>query len=154
VEFLHAVSKCRGLFATHYHELTVLAGRLGDIANVTMEVKEWRDEIIFLHKVRAGAADRSYGIQVATLAGLPKQVTKRAAQVLALLENADSKGVNGEALLSDLPLFAAARAKAGEGEEMAVLARALAELNPDELTPKSALDTLYKLKALVDKGLP
>jgi DNA mismatch repair protein MutS len=74
--------------------------------------------------------------------------------VLALLENPDSKGVNGEALLSDLPLFAAARAKAGEGEEMAVLARALAELNPDELTPKSALDTLYKLKALVDKGLP
>jgi DNA mismatch repair protein MutS len=154
VEFLHAVSKCRALFATHYHELTVLAGRLGDIANVTMDVKEWRDEIIFLHKVRPGAADRSYGIQVATLAGLPKQVTKRAAQVLALLENGDRKGANGEALVSDLPLFAAARSKASEGEEMAALARALAEVNPDELTPKSALDTLYKLKALVEKDPP
>ena len=154
VEFLHAVSKCRGLFATHYHELTVLAGRLGDIANVTMDVKEWRDEIIFLHKVRPGAADRSYGIQVATLAGLPKAVTKRATQVLALLENGERKGANGEALLSDLPLFAAARTQAPPPDEMAALARALAEVNPDELTPKSALDTLYKLKALVDKDPP
>jgi DNA mismatch repair protein MutS len=151
VEFLHAVNKCRGLFATHYHELTVLAGRLGEIANVTMDVKEWRDEIIFLHKVRPGAADRSYGIQVATLAGLPKQVTARAAQVLALLES-EAKVANGEALLTELPLFAAARSKAAEGEE--ALARALAAINPDDLTPKSALDTLYKLKALVEKGRP
>jgi DNA mismatch repair protein MutS len=154
VEFLHAVNKCRGLFATHYHELTVLAGRLGEIANVTMDVKEWRDEIIFLHKVRPGAADRSYGIQVATLAGLPKQVTERAAQVLALLENSEAKVTNGEALLSDLPLFAAARSTASEREGAAALERALANLNPDELTPKSALDTLYKLKALVEKGPP
>jgi DNA mismatch repair protein MutS len=152
VEFLHAVNKCRGLFATHYHELTVLAGRLDEIANVTMDVKEWRDEIIFLHKVRPGAADRSYGIQVATLAGLPKQVTARAAQVLALLENSETKVANGEALLTDLPLFAVARSKAAEGEE--ALARALADINPDDLTPKSALDTLYKLKALVEKGPP
>jgi DNA mismatch repair protein MutS len=151
VEFLHAVNKCRGLFATHYHELTVLAGRLDEIANVTMDVKEWRDEIIFLHKVRPGAADRSYGIQVATLAGLPKQVTARAAQVLALLES-EAKVANGEALLTELPLFAAARSKAAEGEE--ALARALAAINPDDLTPKSALDTLYKLKALVEKGRP
>jgi DNA mismatch repair protein MutS len=154
VEFLHAVNKCRGLFATHYHELTVLAGRLGEIANVTMDVKEWRDEIIFLHKVRPGAADRSYGIQVATLAGLPKRVTERAAQVLALLENSEAKVSNGEALLSDLPLFAAARSKASERAGAAALERALADLNPDELTPKSALETLYKLKALVEKGPP
>jgi len=101
-----------------------------------------------------GAADRSYGIQVATLAGLPKQVTKRAAQVLALLENADRRGANGEALLSDLPLFAAARTRAAEKAEIPALARALCELNPDELTPKSALETLYKLKALVEKDPP
>ena len=132
VEFLHAVNKCRGLFATHYHELTVLAGRLGEIANVTMDVKEWRDEIIFLHKVRPGAADRSYGIQVANLAGLPKQVTERAAQVLALLENSEAKVANGEALLSDLPLFAAARPKASS-RRAAALERALADVNPDEL---------------------
>jgi DNA mismatch repair protein MutS len=154
VEFLHAVNKCRGLFATHYHELTVLAGRLGEIANVTMDVKEWRDEIIFLHKVRPGAADRSYGIQVATLAGLPKRVTERAAQVLALLENSETKSGNGEALLSDLPLFAAAGTQASGRAEATALERALADLNPDELTPKSALDTLYKLKALVEKGPP
>jgi DNA mismatch repair protein MutS len=154
VEFLHAVNKCRGLFATHYHELTVLACRLGEIANVTMDVKEWRDEIIFLHKVRPGAADRSYGIQVATLAGLPKRVTERAAQVLALLENSEAKSGNGEALLSDLPLFAAAGTQASGRAEATALERALAELDPDELTPKSALDTLYKLKALVEKGPP
>jgi DNA mismatch repair protein MutS len=154
VEFLQAVNKCRGLFATHYHELTVLAGRLDEIANVTMDVKEWRDEIIFLHKVRPGAADRSYGIQVATLAGLPKPVTERAAQVLALLENSEAKAGNGEALLHDLPLFAAARSKACERQEATALERALADVNPDELTPKSALDALYKLKALVEKGRP
>jgi DNA mismatch repair protein MutS len=154
VEFLQAVNKCRGLFATHYHELTVLAGRLDEIANVTMDVKEWRDEIIFLHQVRPGAADRSYGIQVATLAGLPKPVTERAAQVLALLENSEAKAGNGEALLHDLPLFAAARSKACERQEATALERALADVNPDELTPKSALDALYKLKALVEKGRP
>ncbi|HEU0062539.1 MAG TPA: DNA mismatch repair protein MutS [Hyphomicrobiaceae bacterium] len=154
VEFLQAVNKCRGLFATHYHELTVLAGRLDEIANVTMDVKEWRDEIIFLHQVRPGAADRSYGIQVATLAGLPKPVTERAAQVLALLENSEAKAGNGEALLNDLPLFAAARSKACGRPEATALERALADVNPDELTPKSALDALYKLKALVEKGRP
>ncbi len=80
VEYLQSVNKCRALFATHYHELTALAGRLPEVANVTMDVKEWRDEIVFLHKVKPGAADRSYGIQVAKLAGLPKAVTARAAQ--------------------------------------------------------------------------
>ncbi len=152
VEYLHEINKCRALFATHYHELTVLAGRLGNIANVTIEVKEWRDEIIFLHQVRPGAADRSYGIQVAKLAGLPKQVTRRAGEVLALLENSQAKAPDGEALLNDLPLFAAARP--GDAVAEVALQRAIADLNPDELTPKSALEALYKLKALVEKGPP
>ena len=92
VEYLHEVNRCRALFATHYHELTALAGRLAEVANVTMDVREWRDEIVFLHKVKPGAADRSYGIQVAKLAGLPKAVTARAAEVLALLEKSRRQG--------------------------------------------------------------
>ena len=96
VEYLHEVSRCRALFATHYHELTALAGRLPQVANVTMEVREWKDEIVFLHKVKPGAADRSYGIQVAKLAGLPAPVTKRAAEVLKLLEKGDRKAPDGE----------------------------------------------------------
>jgi DNA mismatch repair protein MutS len=149
VEYLHEVNRCRALFATHYHELTALAGRLAEVANVTMDVKEWRDDIVFLHKVKPGAADRSYGIQVARLAGLPKPVTTRAGEVLALLEKSEGKAPDGEALLTDLPLFAAARPKSrlavgapSEAEE------ALAALNPDELTPKAALEALYRLKAL------
>ncbi len=109
VEYLHEVSQCRALFATHYHELTALAGRLTQVANVTMDVREWREDIVFLHKIKPGAADRSYGIQVAKLAGLPKSVTARAAEVLALLEKSEGKAPDGEALLGDLPLFAAAR---------------------------------------------
>ena len=92
VEYLHEVNRCRALFATHYHELTALAGRLAEVGNVTMDVREWRDEIVFLHKVKPGAADRSYGIQVAKLAGLPKAVTARAAEVLTLLEKTPGQG--------------------------------------------------------------
>jgi DNA mismatch repair protein MutS len=157
VEYLHEVNRCRALFATHYHELTVLAGRLPDIANVTMDVREWKDDIVFLHKVKPGAADRSYGIQVAKLAGLPKQVTKRAFEVLQLLEKADRKAPDGEALLGDLPLFAAATYKGQasaetEGERqrdiVSPLEEALAALDPDDLSPKAAIQALYHLKEL------
>ena len=113
VEYLHDVSKCRALFATHYHEMTALAGRLASVANVTMDVKEWHDEIVFLHKVKAGAADRSYGIQVAKLAGLPGAVVERAREVLQLLEKNDRRAAGGVKPLDDLPLFAAARPKGG-----------------------------------------
>jgi DNA mismatch repair protein MutS len=143
------VSKCRALFATHYHELTALAGRLTDVGNVTMDVKEWQDEIVFLHKVRPGAADRSYGIQVAKLAGLPHTVIDRARQVLDLLEKNDRRATGAEKPLDDLPLFAAARPRGqtslGGPSPVEV---ALAKLNPDELTPKAALEALYALKKL------
>src|SRR5581483_4942367 len=153
VEFLHEVNRCRALFATHYHELTALAGRLAQVGNVTMDVKEWRDEIVFLHKVKPGAADRSYGIQVAKLAGLPKPVTARAAEVLALLEKTEGKASDGEALLGDLPLFAATRSKshAPAAPAPSAVEEALAAIQPDELTPKAALDALYRLKALTAK---
>jgi DNA mismatch repair protein MutS len=154
VEYLHEACKCRALFATHYHELTALAGRLPQVASVTMEVREWKESIVFLHKVRPGAADRSYGIQVAKLAGLPAAVTRRATEVLRLLEKTDRKMPDGAALLEELPLFAAATPAAGvlaAGEGQAVpspLDEALAAIDPDELTPKDALEALYRLKEL------
>jgi DNA mismatch repair protein MutS len=153
VEYLHEVSKCRALFATHYHELTALAGRLADVGNVTMDVKEWQDEIVFLHKVRPGAADRSYGIQVAKLAGLPHTVIDRAREVLDLLEKNDRRATGAEKPLDDLPLFAAARPRGqtSTGGPSPVEA-ALAKLNPDELTPKAALEALYALKKLKPDG--
>jgi DNA mismatch repair protein MutS len=152
VEYLHEVSKCRALFATHYHELTALAARLPQVGNVTMDVREWKDEIVFLHKVKPGAADRSYGIQVAKLAGLPKAVTERAGEVLALLEKAD-KAPDGEALVGDLPLFAAARptSHAPGNAGPSLVEEALSALNPDELTPKAALEALYRLKELMGR---
>ena len=157
VEHLHDVNRCRALFATHFHELTALAGRLTEIANATVDVKEWQDEIVFLHKVKAGAADRSYGIQVAKLAGLPRPVVERARQVLELLEKADSRKASGPGLgasLDELPLFAAARPKGGLGARSgpSPIDQALDALEPDNLTPKSALEALYALKRLRASG--
>jgi DNA mismatch repair protein MutS len=155
VEYLHEVRRCRTLFATHYHELTVLAERLAEVANVTIDVKEWRDEIIFLHKVKPGAADRSYGIQVAKLAGLPADVIGRASEVLTLLQDADRANARSpDMLLDDLPLFAAVRPEnpiAGKSAPSAVEIE-LETVNPDELTPKAALDALYRLKSLLREG--
>ena len=156
VEHLHEVSRCRALFATHYHEMTALAGRLASVANVTMDVKEWRDEIVFLHKVKPGAADRSYGIQVAKLAGLPKSVVERASEVLVLLEKKDRKPAVDGGALDELPLFAAARprgkAVASAASGPSAVEKSLDALNPDELTPRAALDALYKLKQIRKDG--
>ena len=150
VEYLHDVSKARVLFATHYHELTQLAGRLKSVANVTIDVKEWHDEIVFLHRVKPGAADRSYGIQVAKLAGLPGPVIQRAGEVLAVLEKSPPGGRgSGGAVLDDLPLFAATRAKATQAKRgPSPLEAALDEINADELSPRAALDAIYRLKQL------
>ncbi|MFN3743503.1 MAG: DNA mismatch repair protein MutS [Hyphomicrobiaceae bacterium] len=153
VEYLHDVCRCRALFATHYHELTALAGRLAEVANATIEVKEWNDEIVFLHKVRAGAADRSYGIQVAKLAGLPGPVIARAGEVLALLERADRRSQGAAPALDDLPLFAAVRptTPASRPAGSDPLAEAVAALNPDEMSPKQALEALYRLRQLANR---
>lgn len=104
VEHLHEVNRCRALFATHYHELTSLVGKLHKMSLHCMKIKEFNDEVIFLHEVIDGAADRSYGIHVAKLAGLPPVVLKRAEQVLSSLEN-DKKNANIKELADDLPLF-------------------------------------------------
>ena len=145
VEHLHDVNKCRALFATHFHELTALAARLARLHNATVRVKEWQGEVVFLHEVVAGAADRSYGIQVAKLAGLPASVIERARVVLAKLEQEDRAAPKG---FEDLPLFAVP-ARPAPGEPQAVedsLAAALAALNPDDLSPREAMDALYRLK--------
>jgi DNA mismatch repair protein MutS len=153
VEFLHERTCARVLFATHYHELTALAGRLKSVANVTMDVKEWQDDIVFLHRVKSGAADRSYGIQVAKLAGLPLPVIERAREVLALLEKSDRRRVQGTGALDELPLFAAARpADKPAATGPTPLESALDGLSPDELSPKAALEALYRLKQLRSGG--
>ncbi|QCM11598.1 DNA mismatch repair protein MutS [Agrobacterium tumefaciens] len=152
VEHLHEVNRCRGLFATHFHELTVLSEKLGRLSNATMRVKEWEGDVIFLHEVGPGAADRSYGIQVARLAGLPASVVERAREVLTKLEDADRKNPASQ-LIDDLPLFQIAvrreeTRKAGPSK----VEEALKGFNPDEMTPREALDALYALKKELGKA--
>ncbi|MEO1013762.1 MAG: DNA mismatch repair protein MutS [Pseudomonadota bacterium] len=150
VEHLHDVNQCRALFATHYHELTALADRLPGLKNVSMKVSEWKGEVVFLHQVVEGAADRSYGVAVARLAGLPKRATKRAAEVLKHLE---ANGA-GAVRLDDLPLFAGLDTPpADEAESNGVameIHAALADLDPDAMSPRDAHAALYSLKALLD----
>jgi DNA mismatch repair protein MutS len=150
VEHLHAVNRCRALFATHYHELTALAARLPALACRTMRVKEWEGDVVFLHEVAAGTADRSYGIHVARLAGLPAAAVARAEEVLARLEAGEQSGKLAS-LADDLPLFsAAAKAPRRPGlREDSAVEREVQRLNPDELTPRAALEALYRLKSLV-----
>jgi DNA mismatch repair protein MutS len=145
IEHLHATNRCRALFATHFHELTALAARLPRLFNATMRVKEWQGEVVFLHEVVAGAADRSYGIQVAKLAGLPPAVIERAKLVLAKLEAEDRAAPRG---FDDLPLFAAAPrpVSPSPAPEGAPALAALAALDPDEMSPREALEALYALK--------
>jgi len=150
IEHLHAANRCRALFATHFHELTALAAKLPRLFNATMRVKEWQGDVVFLHEVVPGAADRSYGVQVAKLAGLPAAVIDRAKVVLAELE-AEDRTSPARRLIEDLPLFSlAARAPvpARPDAALAAVADALAALNPDDLSPREALEALYRLKLL------
>ncbi len=153
LEHLHEVNKCRTLFATHYHELTGLSDRLERVANSTVAVREWEGEVVFLHEVRDGTADRSYGIQVASLAGMPPPVVERAHQILDKLEQGkDSDRSRAEALLSGLPLFAEAAGpplQPAKPRQRAVEER-LRSVLPDELSPREALDLIYALKELLD----
>jgi DNA mismatch repair protein MutS len=152
IEHLHAANRARALFATHYHELTALAQKLNRLANVTMRVTDHEGDVIFLHEVAAGAADRSYGIQVAKLAGLPTAVVERAKAILAELEKSERQAPV-DRLLGELPLFASlpvARPEpyATKTPKQDLLRAALAVMQPDEMTPKEALEALYRLKGL------
>lgn len=151
IEHLHEINRCRSLFATHYHELTALGDRLERVANATVRVTEWNGEVVFLHEVVPGAADRSYGIQVAKLAGLPPAVVERARAILGELEKTEREKPVAS-LVDDLPLFAAPVRRPAPAAEAAPAAdplrEALAELDLDEMTPRQALEALYRLKGL------
>jgi DNA mismatch repair protein MutS len=150
LEHLHGQNRCRALFATHYHEMTALAGKLKGVENATVTVKEWDGEVIFLHEVKKGAADRSYGVQVAKLAGLPASVVERAKLVLEALEKGDRDGGKAATLIDDLPLFrAAAPAPAPKPQKTSELESRLKSISPDDLTPIEALRLVYELKGLL-----
>ena len=152
LEHLHDVNRVRGLFATHYHEMTQLAGKLTGVSNATVAVREWDGDVIFLHEVRAGAADRSYGVQVAQLAGLPPAVIARARTVLKALEDGDQGRSGPKALIDDLPLFAAAPAATAPAKRTpSELESRVEAIQPDAMTPREALQVLYDLKDLLRK---
>ena len=148
VEALHENTGCRALFATHYHELTALSERLNRVSNHTMKVREWEGDVVFLHEVANGTADRSYGIQVAKLAGLPAHVVERAQEVLDILEKREANDV--AAGVAQLPLFAE-RKPTPKPQSNDELQKRVSEINPDELTPRMAIDLLYELKKLSQK---
>ena len=151
LEYLHEVNKSRSLFATHYHEMTVLADRLTRVINATVSVKEWNNEVIFLHEVRQGAADRSYGLQVAKLAGLPIEVLERAKVILNELEARDAKkDTEGKLLAKDLPLFSQSMTQkpVTEINYNSELSNKIRSIYPDEISPNEALQILYDLKEI------
>ncbi|WP_051017934.1 DNA mismatch repair protein MutS [Nitratireductor indicus] len=148
VEYLHEQNRCRALFATHFHEMTALSEKLPRLSNVTMRVKEFEGDVVFLHEVGRGAADRSYGVQVARLAGLPHAVVERAREVLHQLEEGETSG-KASKLIDDLPLFSVAMKKEAEAPKTPDrLGAELSAINPDDLTPREALEALYRLKQL------
>ncbi|SIS52103.1 DNA mismatch repair protein MutS [Paracoccus saliphilus] len=150
MEHMHEVNRCRALFATHYHEMTALTAKLDGVENATVAVREWEGDVIFLHEVRKGAADRSYGVQVARLAGLPASVVERAREVLDALETGEREGAaRPAALIDDLPLFRAAPpAPVSVKVRESPLDGRLKDVHPDSLSPRDALDLIYELKAL------
>ncbi len=151
IEHLHEVNGARALFATHYHELTGLTEKLNRLKNATMKVKEWKGDVVFLHEVVAGTSDRSYGIQVAKLAGLPASVIARAGEVLTMLESSDAARA-GQRLADDLPLFNTNTPKpAGQTVDPVTqqVLEQIQQISPDELTPRDALELLYSLKAVL-----
>ena len=148
LEYLHEKINCRTLFATHYHELTALEAQLSHLSCHAMQVKEWKKEIIFLHQIAAGRADKSYGVHVAKLAGLPQSVTKRAAQLVAILEK--QPGPTDHSTEMALPLFDQIDAASFENGNHSALMEQIAAIEPDSLTPKDALDMIYTLKQLYE----
>jgi len=152
LEHLHAVNRCRALFATHYHEMVALAGRLEGVENASVAVREWEGEVIFLHEVRKGATDRSYGVQVARLAGLPEPVIARAREVLGMLERGDQGQRGAKTLIDDLPLFSARAPEPVRPQPRpSQVEERLKAVHPDALSPREALALVYELREMVGK---
>ncbi|MEK9978324.1 MAG: DNA mismatch repair protein MutS, partial [Paracoccaceae bacterium] len=154
LEHLHDVNQTRALFATHYHELTNLSTKLDRVENATVAVKEWEGNVVFLHEVKKGAADRSYGVQVAQLAGLPAMVVARARDVLSALEKGEREGSSRQkAMIDDLPLFSQMPAPSNVAPRKTdAVQEALENIYPDDLSPREALQKLYDLKELLRKS--
>jgi len=150
VEAIHEDNRCRCLFATHYHELTRLAERLDALSLHHVRAREWKGELVLLHELAPGPADRSYGLAVARLAGLPPATITRAKAVLAKLEAGRAKTGGLAAGLDDLPLFAATMEAAEDKPD--ALRAAVEGLDVDALSPREALDRLYELKRLAREG--
>lgn len=150
LEHLHDVNACRILFATHYHELTALTSKLDGASNATVSVREWEGEVVFLHEVKMGAADRSYGVQVARLAGLPDAVIERAKTVLGLLEKGEQQG-SAKAFIDDLPLFAVPQHQAAPKATASKVEEYLQDVLPDELSPMDALKLIYELRSIMER---
>jgi DNA mismatch repair protein MutS len=145
VEHLHEVNQCRALFATHYHELTRLAEELDATGNLSLRAKEWKGDLVFLHEVQPGPADRSYGVQVAKRAGLPPAAVARAKEILDRLESDGAPA----AALADLPLFSAVQPER-EPAKPSLVEQRLRSVDVDGLSPREALDVLYSLKGLLE----
>ena len=141
IEALHDVNRCRALFATHYHELAQLETRLASVGNLSLRAKEWNGDLVFLHETQPGPADRSYGVQVAKLAGVPAPVVARAREVLERLE----LDTAAPARLDDLPLFAAQKHEAQTNSPSEVEIK-LQSMDLDGMSPREALEALYSLK--------
>lgn len=154
IEHLHEINQCRTLFATHYHELTQLTEQLPKLSCHTMQVKEWEDQIVFMHQVINGSADRSYGIHVAKLAGLPPVVIKRSEQILQILENDKKTQIKGQAPQAELPLFSAVVTELQETQAAtpSLVEEKLDQIDPDDLTARDALDLIYQLKNIQKDG--
>jgi DNA mismatch repair protein MutS len=158
LEALHDRLRCRTIFATHFHELTALAGRLPELSLATMRVREWRGQVVFLHSVGAGAAEKSWGLHVARLAGVPKAVLARAGAVLEALEER-ARGL--EPLSEELPLLSRTatmaavepEAEPNSGPRRHPALEALAALDPDALSPRDAQEALYRLRSMLDDAV-
>jgi DNA mismatch repair protein MutS len=149
VEAVHEQLKCRCLFATHYHELSRLAEICDALSLHHVRAREWKGDLVLLHELAKGAADRSYGLSVAKLAGIPPPVIKRAKAVLDKLEKSRAETGGLAAGLGDLPLFAVTAEAEEKGD---TLREAIIALDVDSLSPREALDELYRLKAEAEKS--
>ena len=156
LEYLNNINRCRGIFATHYHELTGAIEKMKNVSAHTMEIKEYKGDVIFIHKVGIGVADKSYGIHVAKIAGIPEEVISRASQILETFESNEDNLSNKKLVkkIDEMDLFSfkpqtEINKKSEEDEKLRRLRDKLKEINPDDLSPKSALSIMYEIKDML-----
>ena len=156
LEYLNNINRCRGIFATHYHELTSAISKMKNVSAHTMEIKEYKGDVVFIHKVGVGVADKSYGIHVAKIAGIPEEVVTRASQLLENFESDDAVSSSKKLVqkIDDMDLFSytpksESIRKSEDDEKLRRLRDKLKGINPDDLSPKSALSIMYEIKDML-----